>query len=93
MFIVSKIEIDETEAALLFGDVNNILGYVSLIVNADIDEMAKSAGIEKDAYNFVSVAREDNPRAEIEFDRNIIMQNVRDLSSDNFVKVSKVIDK
>jgi aspartyl-tRNA(Asn)/glutamyl-tRNA(Gln) amidotransferase subunit C len=87
---LAKIQISENESEKLLSDVSNILGFVSMISDAD------TSGIQP-VYNFHSVSRDDEPRAEGEysedFDLNIIMGNVRDLSKDNFVKVAKVIDK
>lgn len=82
---LAKIEITETEAESYKIDINNILGHLSMVGNAQTDLLNSE-------FRFVNNLRADDLDKR-EFDRQIIFDNVPALSNDNYIKVSKVINK
>jgi aspartyl/glutamyl-tRNA(Asn/Gln) amidotransferase C subunit len=92
---LSKLAITEIEQEKYLKDINGILGYVGQIANADISDLNKK---EISDFNFHTVVRDDNVRdgkseEENQKEKEIILKNIPQKSSDNYVKVSKVIQK
>lgn len=84
---LALLNLSEEEKTGLQNSINNILGYVSMVTEADL------AGVSAN-YNFTSVARPDRVSDQQPlFSKDILNQNVRQLSEDGFVEVSKVINK
>lgn len=82
---LAKIEITIAEAENYLQDINNILGHLSMVGNAQIQ------GIDN-KYLFENSVRSDSLENR-DFDLNLIYQNIPSKTADNFVKVSKVINK
>lgn len=82
---LAKIEITGDEEQKYLKDINNILGHVSMVTEAVIDDSEK-------VFPFVNYLREDVLENR-DFDRDAIFANVPQKSNDNYVKVSKVIKK
>lgn len=83
---LALLDLSEEEKTGLQNSINNILGYVSMVTEADL------AGVLAN-YNFTSVVRPDQVLEILAFSKDILKQNVRQLSEDGFVEVSKVINK
>jgi aspartyl/glutamyl-tRNA(Asn/Gln) amidotransferase C subunit len=84
---LALLDLLEEEKIGLQNSINNILGYVSMVTEADL------AGVSAN-YNFTSVSRSDEVSdKQPVFSKDILNQNVRQLSEDGFVEVSKVINK
>lgn len=83
---LALLDLSEEEKTGLQNSINNILGYVSMVTEADL------AGVSAN-YNFTSVSRSDEVSGQPAFSKDILNQNVRQLSEDGFVEVSKVINK
>ncbi len=81
---LSKIELTEIEESEYFIDLNNILAHVS-----EVSKFESEARVE---FEFDSQVRGDVENI-LDFDKEIMMNNIASKSSDNYVKVSKVIDK
>lgn len=81
---LAKIEVTEEEIDEYLKDINNILGHVSEVANAN------TQGVER-SLKFFNTLRDDviEPR---DFDRPLIFQNIPDKSGD-YVRVPKVIKK
>jgi aspartyl/glutamyl-tRNA(Asn/Gln) amidotransferase C subunit len=82
---LAKIEISETEEQEYLKDIASILDHLSLVSQATDETVQDSFLIENHTR-----ADEIEPR---DFDRETIFKNVRNLSKDNYIKVSKVIKK
>ncbi len=82
---LAKIEITKEEEEKYLKDINNILGHISVVTEAKIEDADK-------VFTFVNSTRED-VRAERDFDTQTIFANVPQKTADNYVKVSKVIKK
>jgi aspartyl/glutamyl-tRNA(Asn/Gln) amidotransferase C subunit len=92
---LSKLEMTKDEAQKYLKDINGILGYVSQIEKVEIadSDIGNTAN-----YNFHTMLRDDvaqdgNTQVENQKAKDIIMQNVPNKSSDNYVKVVKVLNK
>lgn len=81
---LAKIEVTEAEKDEYLKDINNILGHVSMVAEAD------TQGVEKD-LKFYNSLRQDELEAR-DFDRELIFQNIPNKSG-NYVRVNKVIKK
>jgi len=82
---LAKIEITIAEKEQYLKDINNILGHISMISSADL-------GSVENTFRFSNNVRAD-ALDKRDFDLNLIYQNIPSKSTDNFVKVSKVIKK
>lgn len=82
---LAMLEISDSEVASLVSSINNILGYVGMVATADLSDV-------KSKYNFTNVDRADDFMDNVG-SHQIIMQNVREVSPEGFVEVSKVINK
>lgn len=82
---LSKIEITPEEEVKYLQDINNILGHVSMVSDADTSLIEKS-------FKFVNSLRLDVIE-ERDFDSDTIFANVPQKSKDNYVKVAKVLKK
>lgn len=82
---LAKIEVTEKEVESYVKDINNILGHLSMVSNADTGNVTPD-------FRFVNNLREDILEERV-FDRETIFKNIPNKSSDNYVKVSKVINK
>ncbi len=82
---LAKIEVTESEANEYQKDINNILGHLAMVNEASTDDSKQNIKI----YNQL---REDSldPR---DFSRDIIFADIPSKSTDNYVRVSKVIKK
>jgi aspartyl/glutamyl-tRNA(Asn/Gln) amidotransferase C subunit len=83
---LALLDLSEEEKTGLQNSINNILGYVSMVTEADL------AGVSAN-HNFTSMARPDQVLGQPAFSKEILQQDVRQLSEDGFVEVSKVINK
>ncbi len=82
---LAKIEITPQEEERYLKDINNILGHVSQVTEADTNDIEKT-------FAFVNNLRIDELE-EKDFDANTIFANVPQKSKDNYVKVAKVLKK
>lgn len=82
---LSKIELTNEEKNNLLKDINDILIHVSKIL--DFVPLATES-----KYPYDSQVKQDTPNV-LDFDLQTIYENIPQKSSDNSVKVSKVIKK
>lgn len=82
---LAKIEITINEAENYMKDINNILGHLAMVAEAPTENVSTN-------FRFLNNLREDNLDTR-DFSKDIIFQNIPAKSADNYVKVSKVINK
>ena len=82
---LAKIEITQAEEQEYLKDISNILDHLALVSQATNESVTDSFLIENQT-------RVDDIETR-DFDRSVIFKNVRNLSKDNYIKVSKVIKK
>lgn len=82
---LAKIDITAEEEEKYLKDINNILGHVSMVSEADTSDIEKT-------FKFVNSLRVD-VLEEKDFDKDTIFANVPQKSKDNYVKVAKVLKK
>jgi aspartyl-tRNA(Asn)/glutamyl-tRNA(Gln) amidotransferase subunit C len=81
---LAKIEVTEAETVEYLKDINNILGHVSQVTEAN------TTGVDKQ-HRFYNTLRPDTLDNR-EYDRETIFKNIPDKSGD-YVRVAKVIKK
>lgn len=82
---LAMLEIPGVEVENLAKSINNILGYVGIVANADLSNVEAK-------QEFTNIARVDGLKGVLG-SHEIVMQNVRQVSGDGYVEVSKVINK
>jgi aspartyl/glutamyl-tRNA(Asn/Gln) amidotransferase C subunit len=82
---LAKIEITVAETENYLKDINNILGHLSMVGQADVSDADRH-------LRFYNSLRTDILEKR-DFDRETIFENIPNKSKDNYVKVSKVIKK
>ena len=82
---LAKIEVTDSESENYLKDINNILGHLSMVGDADVTDLKMN-------LRFYNTLRNDvlEPR---DFNREAIFENMPNKSKDGYVKVSKVIKK
>jgi aspartyl/glutamyl-tRNA(Asn/Gln) amidotransferase C subunit len=89
---LAKIEISIEETENYLKDINNILGHLSMVNEADLTNVENTFPFVN--YTRADVAKtQDGGTAERDFDTETIFSDIPSKSKDNYVKVSKVIKK
>jgi aspartyl/glutamyl-tRNA(Asn/Gln) amidotransferase C subunit len=83
---LAMLEILEEEKLSLQKSIESILGYVGMVAEAKVSELQGSQA-------FDSIAREDDLANVVPHNAGMLRANIRQLSSEGFVEVSKVINK
>lgn len=82
---LAMLELSEEEITAQANSINSILGYVSMVANVNLEGISST-------INFSNITKEDVADEKVG-SHSLIMQNVRQVSKDGFVEVSKVINK
>ncbi len=84
---LAKIEITIAENEQYLKDINNILGHLSMVNNfSSASDVARSSDL-----LFYNNTRKDGESRD--FKKELILKNIPNKSTDNYVKVAKVINK
>lgn len=89
---LAKIEISIEETENYLKDINNILGHLSMVNEVDLTNIDNT-------WEFVNNTRADEAKVENggtitrDFSSETIFEDIPSKSKDNYVKVSKVINK
>jgi aspartyl/glutamyl-tRNA(Asn/Gln) amidotransferase C subunit len=81
-----KIEITDTEKESFLKDINGILGHISMIQNL---KFTQNFEVE---YDFTNISKNDNLQ-DFDFNKNVLMKNIKDVDENGSVRIHKVIKK